>query len=405
MHSMVEGASALRMFEESKILKKHGYKIDFLFVLGFTDFLLYLRDSKAWISRISKEIKDSRVFVTPRLPHNVGFVLKLFFSLINTFLCILKFNLIGGQRKYTILHAHLDMFGFYSAVISKFSGVTNFYDCHGFRYEEIVLAKGDNYSRLLYDFEHNLEKYTLKNSDEVIAVSNKMRDYIEELVSVKTWLVPMGINKNIFHFNGSLSQKLRNKFKLNGKKVLIYSGNFSRYQCFDYMKLFFRGINELSKDYHFIVLVPPKERRNVTKFFSDSKNLPLSILSVKHENVKYLLSASDLGIMLREDSIVNKLASPTKFAEYLGSGIPVLSTAFVGDFSEFMVNNNAGLILNLDRIKDRGYLKSLDVKISNLIEKSNNKKNIERLRSLAINNFSWTDCTKDLLKLYAKHSS
>ncbi|MBN22539.1 MAG: hypothetical protein CL678_14750 [Bdellovibrionaceae bacterium] len=404
MYSMVEGASALRMFEESLSLKKKGFKFDFLFMLGLRDFLNFRSDKQKWFSKIEKYTHSSEVFIFPRFPHNTGFFLKIIFIFFNSLICLLSFIKVGGKKKYTILHAHLDIFGFYSVIIKKFSGIVNFYDCHGFRYEEFVLSKGDKHSKWLYSFEHSLEKYTLKNSDEVIAVSSNMVNYIEELTSVKSSLVPMGINEKNINSNLELSDLVRERFDFTNSKTLVYCGNFSRYQCFEYMKSLFSGLNKFSSNYQFILLVPKKYADDVRYFFSDCPNLPTKVFSVSHENVKHILSACDLGVMLREDSIVNRLASPTKFSEYLAAGIPVISTHFVGDYSQFMIKNQAGLILDLYKFNTYSYFRDVDEKITNLIRHSRQAPEKARLRNLAYKNNSWDECTRNLIFLYDKYS-
>ena len=48
-----------------------------------------------------------------------------------------------------------------------------------------------------------------------------------------------------------------------------------------------------------------------------------------------LYFTADFGLLLRENSIVNRVACPTKLVEYLRFGvIPVLDSPFVGDFAE-----------------------------------------------------------------------
>jgi hypothetical protein len=50
--------------------------------------------------------------------------------------------------------------------------------------------------------------------------------------------------------------------------------------------------------------------------------------------------------MIREDTITNRVASPTKFAEYLAAGLPVLISAHIGDFSTTVRANDLGLVWN-----------------------------------------------------------
>ena len=58
------------------------------------------------------------------------------------------------------------------------------------------------------------------------------------------------------------------------------------------------------------------------------------------------LSLADYGILLREDTWTNRVASPVKFAEYLNAGLDVIISDNVGDFSKMVVDMNCGFIYN-----------------------------------------------------------
>jgi glycosyltransferase involved in cell wall biosynthesis len=61
--------------------------------------------------------------------------------------------------------------------------------------------------------------------------------------------------------------------------------------------------------------------------------------------VRSHLLACDFGVLIREEAITNRVASPTKFAEYLAAGLPVLISPHVGDFSDMVQGSELGLVL------------------------------------------------------------
>ena len=67
---------------------------------------------------------------------------------------------------------------------------------------------------------------------------------------------------------------------------------------------------------------------------------------VAHHEVTEILAACDYGILIRENTVTNQVASPTKFAEYLASGLPVIISANLGDYSGFVVEHKCGIKLN-----------------------------------------------------------
>ena len=67
---------------------------------------------------------------------------------------------------------------------------------------------------------------------------------------------------------------------------------------------------------------------------------------LEHSQVQAALNACDYGIMLREDTITNRVASPTKFAEYLRSGLRVIASEGLGDFSGLVKEERLGVVLD-----------------------------------------------------------
>ena len=49
--------------------------------------------------------------------------------------------------------------------------------------------------------------------------------------------------------------------------------------------------------------------------------------------------------MLRNDDEVNQVASPLKLGEYLASGLPVVTSPGIGEFSELVSRNRLGVLI------------------------------------------------------------
>lgn len=64
------------------------------------------------------------------------------------------------------------------------------------------------------------------------------------------------------------------------------------------------------------------------------------------DEVRPALAACDYGWLVREDSVTNRVSSPVKFAEYLSSGLQILISADLGDYSEFVRKHNAGKLVD-----------------------------------------------------------
>lgn len=69
------------------------------------------------------------------------------------------------------------------------------------------------------------------------------------------------------------------------------------------------------------------------------------VTQVPHHEVPELLSACDYGLLIREATITNQVASPVKFAEYLACGLKVLISSELGDFSAMVGEHQLGHIV------------------------------------------------------------
>jgi glycosyltransferase involved in cell wall biosynthesis len=67
-------------------------------------------------------------------------------------------------------------------------------------------------------------------------------------------------------------------------------------------------------------------------------------------DVPRFLAAADVALSIIRPSYARIASSPTKFAEYLAAGLPVISTAGIGDLDGHIEEGRAGVLLrSLDR--------------------------------------------------------
>lgn len=101
------------------------------------------------------------------------------------------------------------------------------------------------------------------------------------------------------------------------------------------------------------------------------------VLSVPPAEVPRHLRAADVGLLLVRPSPARRAQSPTKFAEYLAAGLPVIATAGVGDLDAQIERHRVGVLL---RSFDRDALAEAVQKIEEL---RRDPELAERCRALA----------------------
>ncbi len=125
--------------------------------------------------------------------------------------------------------------------------------------------------------------------------------------------------------------------------VLIYSGSTAGWQSFKLLEEFLVPLLNSSKSVKVIFMTGKDERVDGL-----IKQYPQQVQRqwVQHAEVQAILACGDYGIMIREQTVTNKVASPTKFAEYLSAGLQVLISDGLGDYTQFVKEHECGKVIN-----------------------------------------------------------
>ncbi len=190
-----------------------------------------------------------------------------------------------------------------------------------------------------------LEDEAVNSSDFRLAVSNALVGHWRErygYASDAHVVVPCTLGSQIPNAaSGSVDPLGR---PAHGSDVrLVYSGSTAGWQSFELLeKLLVQVLDD---------------QPNVSVLFLSKRDAHNAVLEQRypgrvevkwldHSQVQGALNGCDYGIMVREDTITNRVASPTKFAEYLSSGLRIITNDGLGDFSELVRNEALGLVLD-----------------------------------------------------------
>jgi hypothetical protein len=173
----------------------------------------------------------------------------------------------------------------------------------------------------------------LKNYAFISVVSEALKDYVlsnVDKIEGEVFINPCLASKAFF-YSVEKREKLRNilGIKENEKLLVFSSGGESLWQNNqELIKIASKGFKVLN-----LSKVDVHHPNVITKY-------------VKYEEVSGYMSAADVAIIFREKNIVNKVASPVKFSEYLCSGLPVISNKNVDIIKQCIENTNYGLIVD-----------------------------------------------------------
>jgi len=291
-----------------------------------------LRDFNKNKSKIKKEVQNA--IVLPMLPKanywkfSVG-ILMLICLLLGEKIVIargvLACNVALGVKK--------------AGVIKKIC-----YDGRGAIAAEWEEYKVAPYKNLILTIE-TLEKNAVLKTDYRISVSTKLVEYWKERFGYNDSeyvVIPCTLNSD---FKGELPsgeaiKKNREDAGFHADDlILVYSGSVSGWQSFGILHGFFSPFLKENKNHK--ILFMSGEDVNIKKLINEFSE-QVKCKWVEHKDVQKILSMCDFGILIREKSVTNQVAAPTKFAEYLSAGLKVLISEEIGDYSDFVKEKNCG---------------------------------------------------------------
>ncbi|ENU91205.1 hypothetical protein F971_03343 [Acinetobacter vivianii] len=178
---------------------------------------------------------------------------------------------------------------------------------------------------------HFYEWFTLKFSFFNIVVSKKMLEYFE-----KKYKVSIGKNSFIMPcFNKKYDKGIWSRKKISDA-TFVYAGSLAAWQCVDKMLKIYSHIEKNLENTKITLLTKDCDKAVELINQYDLKNydvryVPLAELENELIQYKY-------GFLIREDHIVNQVATPTKMNSYLAAGIIPIYSNVVDDFNKNLSN-------------------------------------------------------------------
>lgn len=216
--------------------------------------------------------------------------------------------------------------------------------------EELKLDRLIRKHRRIIDFELNM----VNSSDITFCVSNNLKQYIVSQTTVnntdKLKVIPGAADKKVFYYDPDLREKTRQRLGLVDKQVFVYCGRLTHYWhkselIFEYASAVLR----LHPDTFFVCLTRDldKAQELIATYYIDPNKI-LCKYSDSPSEINEIYNAAEFGILFRDNIVTNKVSSPTKLAEYLLSGLPVLISMSVGDYSDIVSTLKFGAVTSND---------------------------------------------------------
>lgn len=191
-----------------------------------------------------------------------------------------------------------------------------------------------------------MESRAVLESNYRIAVSNQLVEYWKEkfrYMSSNHVVIPCTLNNDVtITYNESKIAATRHALSVtDNETLLVYSGSSAGWQSFGLLEEAITKAFIANTSLKLLMLCKPEQAKHLQSLFPER----VCNKWIAENEVQDYLSAADYGLLIREESVTNKVSSPVKFAEYLAAGLPVIISNHIGDYSQFVEQKQCGTAL------------------------------------------------------------
>lgn len=260
------------------------------------------------------------------------------------------------KKNISIVHIRSYMPGIFLPIHSLFFKFYLIFDIRGFWADEKHDRLHWKKHSLKYKLFKKLERYLMNKASYVVTLTKSSKNIISRNFNKSTAaikVIPTCVDFNEF--------KRIEISKTSHQITIGYLGSVDT--AYDFNKFCF-FVSQLQNSYkHQINLkIFTKQNSDDVMNLIDIKNferLNVDIRFVDRENLpKEIASFDCLAFCLKENFSINA-SMPTKIAESLSCGIPLVCNSFNSDIHELIKSNNIGLVYNFSDYFDKSMLKNL----------------------------------------------
>lgn len=297
----------------------------------------------------------------------------------------------------SIVHARGYPPALIALILKKLFKLKFIFDVRGLWPDEKADAGAWSRKGLLYKITKHLEKIFFLNADAVIVLTKKAKDILEAFPyykynPIKINVIPTCVDLDrfrIFEMSNKLPNELENKF------VIVYVGSLGTWYMLDEMIDFFKVANRINSDTFFLILTPYKNFVKKRMHKKGINKMDFNVDFVAYEEIPKWISVADAAIFFIRPSYSKKSSCPTKFAESLACGLPIITNSDIGDTEEIIKREKVGVIV--ESFNENSYRKAMSELLTLLQE---GPKLRERCRTTAIKYFSLQDGANRYLQIY-----
>ena len=264
------------------------------------------------------------------------------------------------RNRPTLIHSRSSLPCFMAVCLKKLFRTKYLYDADSMLSEEYADIGHMRRESSGFRFLAWSEKWARKNADHIIVLTEKLRDEYRNKLEVKKQIdvIPCCVDLKRFASVDEARSARRTEIGIVDERLYIYVGKVGSWYLVDETFDLFRVALAHDPECRLLIITP--DQPAVFDAIARRGGVPESAYSIRSagfEIVGEWMAAADVGLALIKQVSSKRGSSPVKFAEYLASGLPIISTTGIGDLDELINRNEIGACLG--EFTDDAYAKAL----------------------------------------------
>lgn len=326
---------------------------------------------------------------------------------------------IHKKRPFDLFHSRSHVPSLVAQMLQKKENVPYLFDMRGFwadeRVDGGVWNLGNPVFKYVYTFFKRKEIEFLEECNAIISLTENGKEEIlswqklsktPKLLREKTLdieVIPCCVDTELFNISNIEQSKqfaLKSKLGINENSFVVgYVGSIGTWYMLPEMLDFFKIF--ITKNQHAIFLFVSNEPEEKILNAATEKNIPhekIKVVSCLHKEVPYYISLFNISIYFIIPAYSKKASSPTKQAELMSMGIPVVCNAGVGDSDTIVKKYNAGWVV--EEFEENEYERiSTSINLNNTINRTQLIEDAKSVFDLEFGAQTFYNSYKRILKL------
>lgn len=271
-------------------------------------------------------------------------------------------------RRYSIdtLHARNHVACVMGAMVKRLTGASLIFDVRGFMAEEYVDAGTWPEGGFLFRLTKAAERRLLSDSDAFVVLTERARGILfpgctdTDPRGRPIEVIPCCVDPQRFRApDGRSRDRVRARLGLDGRRVIAYVGTLGGWYMTESMADFLAEARRGDGSSLALVMTQsPFERIEGPLRHRGLSAEDYRVLSVPPDEVPSYLGAADVALSFIKPCYSKLSSSPTKIAEYLACGLPVVSSAGIGDVDAVIEGDRVGVLVR--EFTPEAYRRALD---------------------------------------------